>query len=205
MPDGSAESFTNDVDWVAVNLEYSPALWAKVRSRASSLGVRVIPWVRLCHPNHGEDFETIKQRLNLLMTTAVQWGDPIILPNYEVEASTYQPYKVADYLYNDLNWKGDTGWSTLAWLQNDLDWLPLARDPALLQIFQKDAGWPPDEIQDKQDDCVYHARDLGFTYVGVTFQTYADAQSSWYDLSGCHSVFPGNLIQHGEWDDWFPN
>lgn len=169
--------------------------------------MRVFPWIRLCHVNIGENFETIKRHLDLLATTALFWGEDTIVPNYEDEASVHKPESVADYLYGTLDWGGHVGWSTLAWLQNDLNWSVLNRDPALLQIFPQDNRWSVDEIQDKQDDCVAHARDLGFTYVGVTFQTYGDplkAQPDWYDLRGSHSVFPGNVIAHGEWDNWFP-
>lgn len=204
VPDGSAESFTADVEWVGANLEHPVSRWTDVRLRAERLGVRVIPWVRLCRLKEGENFDTIKQRLLLLADTAEAWDEVLILPNYEDEASTYPPWMVADYLDHTLNWRGEAAWSTLGWLQNDLDWTPLAQDPVLLQIFQKDMGWPVDEIAKKQADSVYHAREKGFTYVGVTFQTYAGAQPGWYNLEGTHSVYPGNLIQHGEWDDWFP-
>lgn len=139
-----------------------------------------------------------------MTTTAELWGETLILPNYESEAETYAPVDVANHLYNVMDWDGDTGWSTLAWLQNAVDWSPLHRDPVLLQIFQKDNQWAPDQIKQMQADCVFHARvQEGFTYVGVTFQV-NDAQPNWYDLAGSHSVFPGNLINHGEWGTWFP-
>lgn len=53
-------------------------------------------------------------------------------------------------------------------------------------------------------DCVWHARDLGFVYVGVTYQTYADATPAWFDVENHqHSVFTGNVIPYGEWNKWF--
>jgi hypothetical protein len=208
-PDGSAESFTNDIGWIACNLEYAPAQWAGARDRAESLGIRVMPWIRLCHPNHGEDFETIKQRLSLLMVTAEAWGDKIILPNYEVEAEIYTPDAVADFLYNYADWDGETGWSTLAWLPNSVDFSPISdrKDPALLQIFPKDNNWlyNYDIVNQKMGDCVYHARvDKGFDYVGVTYQTYDHISPLVFNThSYAHSVFPGNLIGHGQWPLWF--
>lgn len=133
------------------------------------------------------------------------WGESLILANYETEASVYAPADVQNHLRNVLDWDGDTGWSTLAWLQNDVDWSPLAADPVLLQIFPKDNGWTVDQIPQRLGDCVAHARDEGFTYVGVTYQTYAGAVPGWYDVGAFqHSTFPGNLIQAHEWPQWYP-
>lgn len=171
--------------------------------RAAQFGVRTIPWIRLCHPAT-EDFEVLKQRLSLLTLTAQVWGENIIIPNYEVEAGTYSPADVQNHLRNVLDWDGETGWSTLAWLQNDVDWTPLAKDSVLLQIFPKDNGWTVEEIPYRMADCVVHARYEGLTYVGVTYQTYASALPAWYDVASYqHSTFPGNVIAHGEWDDWY--
>lgn len=204
VPDGSAESFSN-VDWVACNMEYAPAQWANVRNRAKAQGAKVIPWIRLAHVEQGDTFEHVKQRLSLLMTTAVSWGEDTILPNYENEAGTFSPEQVADYLYGYANWDGLTGWSTQAWLPNDPDFMPLVEDPVLLQIFAADNRWEPWQIPIKLGDCVAHARDKGFTYVGVTYQTYGGAQPSWYDCGAfMHSTFPGNVIPHGDWPIWYP-
>jgi len=206
-PDGSAQSFDNHIGWVACNLEYAPAQWNAVRQRAASMGIRCIPWIRLCHVHLGEDFETIKQRLALLTQTAINWGENLILPNYEDEAATYAPADVANHLYNVLDWDGDTGWSSLAWLLNDVDYRPINHDPMLLQIFPTDNRWPFDKsvIEAKMGDCVHHARvDKGFDYVGVTYQTYSGATPAIYDCqSYMHSVFSGNHIGHGQWGDWF--
>lgn len=204
VPDGSAESFDNSVKWIGCNLEYAPTQWSTARARAQQFGVRTIPWIRLCHPEHGEDFETLKQRLSLLTLTAQAWGENVILPNYEVEASLYAPADVMNHLRNVLDWDGEVGWSTLAWLQNDVDWQPLDRDAALLQIFPKDNGWMVEEIPYRMADCVVHARQEGLTYVGVTYQTYAGATPQWYDVASYqHSTFPGNVIAHGQWSSWY--
>jgi hypothetical protein len=168
------------------------------------MGIRAFPWVRLAHVNKGDTYEDAKLKLSLLVTTAHSWGENIIIPNYEDECSSISPRSLADWLYGFLNWKGETGWSTLAWLNNDVDFRPIARDSALLQIFPTDARWPINEIGKKMGDCVWHARDKGFTYVGVTYQTYAGAQPAWYDCASCmHSTYPGNLIGHGQWGDWY--
>lgn len=189
------------------NLDFAPQQWAGVRQRAASLGVRAIPWVRLAHVNHGETWEHVKQRLSLLTVTAQVWGENTIIPNYEDEAHNFSPSVVADYLYGVLNWTGETGWSTQAWVPNDPDFALLARrgDSVLLQIFPQDNRWEPWQIPTKLGDCVAHARvDKEFRYVGVTYQTYAGATPSWYDCeSFMHSTFPGNLIGHGEWGNWY--
>lgn len=127
-----------------------------------------------------------------------------IIPNYEAEASTFAPADVAEHLYGFANWDGKTGWSTLAWLQNDVDWTPLTQDPVLLQIFPADNGWPVSEIGPRMGDCVAHARAEGFTFVGVTYQAYGNATPAWYDVESFqHSTFPGNVIAHGQWGSWY--
>lgn len=185
------------------------SVWDNVRKRASDLGVRAIPWIRLCRPDENEDFEDIKDRLALLAAVADTWNETLILPNYETEAKIYPPDMVADYLYDSVKWEGGTGWSIPGWLFNDTDYTPISDrdDPVLLQIFPTDFKWPKDYgvIKTKMGDCVEHARvDKGFTYVGVTYQTYDSATPSWFDVDSYqHSVYPGNLIQHGDWPKWF--
>jgi hypothetical protein len=85
-----------------------------------------------------------------------------------------------------------------------VNWLPLKNDAVLLQIFPKDNRWAPIEVKQKMRDCVAHAREEGLWSVGVTYQTYADAQPEWYDVASfAHSTFPGNLIAHGDWPKWY--
>jgi len=161
--------------------------------------------VRLAHVEQGDTWEHVKQRLALLVLTAQSWGENTIIPNYENEAETFSPSLLTDHLYGVMDWDGDTGWSTQAWLPNDVDYTPFrVQDPALLQIFPKDLRWEPWQIQSKMGDCVWHAREKGFRYVGVTYQTYGEAVPSWYDCeSHMHSTFPGNLIAHGQWGEWY--
>ena len=153
----------------------------------------------------------MKQRLALLVTTAQVWGENIILPNYEDEAAHFSPSSVAEYLRGVLDWDGETGWSTLAWLLNNVDYRPFARtgDSVHLQIFPRDNRWAVHEIPQKMRDCLWHARvDMGMKYVGVTYQTFGEgveqAQPSWYDCASyMHSTFPGNRIAHGQWGSWY--
>ncbi len=204
VPDGSAESFDNSVDWIACNLEYAPAQWGRARARATGMGIRAIPWIRLCHPNEGEDFETIKERLALLVLTAQVWGETAIMPNYENEAEPYSPASVNEYLRGYLDWDGETSWSMPGWLANSPDYRSMAGDSVHLQIFPADMRWAIADIPRKMGDCVEHARDKGFTYVGVTYQTYASAQPAWFDVGSYqHSTFPGNQILAAEWPQWY--
>ena len=196
MPDGSAESFTSDVDWIACNLEHGAHAWDGARARADALDIKVIPWVRLAHVKQGDTVENVKHKLKLLVDTAAVWQTDWILPNYEDEAETFPPNFVKLSL-DETGWKGNTGWSTLAWLPNGVDYTAMRNDPVLLQIFPTDLRWPKDyaTIKAKMGDCIYHASQGGFQYVGVTYQTYDNATPSLYDVESYqHSVYPGNVI-----------
>lgn len=160
--------------------------------------------------NQGETWEHVKERLALLVTTAQAWGENLIIPNLEDEASSFSPRSCVDHLRGPLDWDGQTAWSTLAWLQNGVNWRPLAEtdDAVLLQIFPRDNHWAVGEIAQKMGDCVAHAREMGLTYVGVTYQTFGEgvekAQPSWFNVTDyMHSTFPGNRIGHGEWGNWY--
>jgi hypothetical protein len=188
------------VDWVACNLEYAPPQWNNARERAQQRGIKAIPWMRLA--NHLDTWEEVKDHLSLLVLTAQSWGVDTIIPNYEDEAGRFSPMDVQNHLRNVLDWDGYTGWSTQAWLPNDPDFRPMKYDSVLLQIFPTDNRWAVEEISQKQADCVGHARDKGFTYVGVTYQTYNTAVPGWYDVKSFqHSTFPGNVIS--DWPSWY--
>lgn len=136
------------------------------------------------------------------------------MPNYEIEAETIPPSQVMNAL-DETIWEGNVGWSTLGWLQNNVDYSPIARrdHPVLLQIFPGDmtsifpdnTRHDPEYVAKITGDCVYHARmDKGFQYVGVTWQTYGDMTSSDFDCSSfMHSTFPGNLISRPDWSSWY--
>ena len=202
-PDGSAETFDTSIGWVALNVAHPIEQWANAINRAQARNIKVIPWIRLAHAS--DSLEVVKQRLRTLVDTARIWGTDIIMPNYEDEADRITPHQVAIAL-EEIGWTGDVGWSTQAWLPNGPDWTALTYDPVLLQIFPTDNGWPSDyaTIKQKMEQCVWHARNKGFTYVGVTYQTYAGATPALYDCASCmHSVYPGNQLQAGDWPQWF--
>ena len=201
VPDGSAESFSQ-IDWIACNLEHDPTKWDTARQRAASQNVKVIPWMRLAN-EHDTVFQ-FEQHIRYLINIARIWGCDTIMPNYENEAERYPPI-LAKETIKDAGWTGNVGWSTQGWLPNDTDFGPINDDPVLLQIFPQDMRFPPDQVDQKIKDCVWHARvDHGFIYVGVTYQTYGNATHDWYPLEGTHSVYPGNEIKAADWVKWFP-
>lgn len=207
VPDGSANSFTesDQLGWVALNMDYPIEKWSTVVNLAQLRKVKVIPWIRLARIPEGETIVNVKARLQTLVDTARIWNTDWILPNYEDEASTMPPALVRLAL-EETNWVGYVGWSTQGWLPNDVNYQPIAGDPVLLQIFPTDLHWPKDyaTIKQKMGDCVAHARQHGFAYVGVTYQTYDNATPALYDVESYqHSVFPGNLIQAGQWASWY--
>lgn len=201
MPDGSAEYFDDSVGWVGCNLEYAAARWQAVISKAFTRGIKVIPWVRLA--NQQDTVVEVQDRLDLLVAAARLWRTDWILPNYENEADRIPPHTI-EFLLQETGWKGNVGFSTQAWLPNDPDFTPLGKYPVLLQIFPSDTKWPKDyaTIKQKMSDCVIHARDKGFTYVGVTYQTYDDASPAWFDVESYqHSIYTGNLVT--DYSKWF--
>lgn len=204
VPDGTGEAFSGNLQWVGACLDYPPSDWKLIRDKARSQDIKVIPWVRLARVGEGEDEVDVEQRLKMLVDCAVAWNTDWILPNYEDEAKTITPHTVVQLL-KGTGWQGNTGWSMQGWQPNDVDYSPMNDDPVLLQIFPEDLKWLPPEIPKKTGDCVYHARvDHGFTYVGVTYQSYRNAIPEWYDVDIPHSAFTGNTIPATEWHDWFP-
>lgn len=145
-----------------------------------------------------------------MITAARLWNTNWIMPNYENESEVISPKDLRAHL--DVRWNGRTVWSSLGWLPNSVDFSPITRDPMLLQIFPSDmkGSFPGDTRHDPKHvakiagDCVQHARvDHGFTYVGVTWQTYHDMEAEDYDCTNTHSTFPGNEISPDRWDAWY--
>ncbi|MEM3097518.1 MAG: hypothetical protein QXU32_02215 [Nitrososphaerales archaeon] len=192
--------------WIALNIrDFAPIEWHVVRSRATLWGIEVYPWARLAHPGR-DSIAVLRQQLTNLVATAKSWGSRYILPNYEKEAETFSPEVVKKEL-DKLGWTGLVGWSTEGWLPNNVDYSPINKDPVLLQIFPEDMRLPhdPSVINKTMLDCVKHARiDKGFTYVGVTYQTYR-ISSKMFDLKGTHSLFTGDYVSaNNEWPWWCP-
>lgn len=194
--------------------DYDYTQWQATVSYCNLRGIKVIPWARLAHIEHGETITTVRHWLDQLIFAAILWGCDTIMPNYEKEAETISPAEVIEQLDQTI-WEGNVGWSMQGWVPNGVDYSPITirNHPVLLQIFPADmyAIFPDDTRHDPEyvakvtGDCVYHARmDKGFQYVGVTWQTYGDMRSGDFDChSFQHSTFPGNLLARQDWAGWY--
>lgn len=187
------------MQWLALNVrEHAPAEWDVVRSRADALNMPCKPWARLGLPDQGETRDDCLVMLQTIYQACDAWGENGI-PNVETEFERIFP---PDELAAEIDHRIE-GLSSVAWLYNAVNFTPVAHLPLLLQIFKTDNRWTVDEIEKRQADCVLHAREKGFTYVGVTFQTYGGAQPSWYAYhSGTRSYFTGDDIGGGQWAPW---
>lgn len=178
--------------WLALNVGDGQhwADWQVVIDRARANDVQVYPWMR-CRTL--QDCWDLLDHADMVST----WG----ILNLEDELKDgVSPAAVAGLL-DDFD--VEVGISSVAWLYNDVDFSPLAELPMLLQVFAQDNRWEPAELERKQRDCVTHARDKGFTYVGVTFQTYGEAEPDWYVYhDGTRSYFTGDDIGAGQWEAW---
>lgn len=188
-----AEMKAAGIRWLAVNIGDGQRWndWRVVIERARALEVDVFPWARC---------RTLVECWNLLDTADLVSFKAILNIEDEFE-SVCAPDKVAGVVadFPEL----DVGISSVAWLYNDVDFKPLAKLPMLLQIFPADNRWEPSELEAKQADCVKHARDHGFTYVGVTFQAYGAAEPSWYAYhEGVRSYYSGDDVGAGNWSTW---
>lgn len=180
-------------DWFALNIGdgHTWEDWRIVIDRARALNVVVMPWKRC---------RTLTECWELLDRADMVSFHAIL--NIEDEfKDVLEPAQVAKLIIDFPDLK--VGISTVAWLFNDVDFSPLKSYPALLQIFPTDNGWDPDELEQRQADCVTHARDKGFTYVGATLQTYGGAKPEWYGYhKGTRSLYTGDDAGAGNWEAW---
>jgi hypothetical protein len=192
-----AEMAAAGMKWLTVNvgdgLHWDD--WRVVRERALPVGVEVFPWKRCrtvadCHD---------------LLELADLFASRVIL-NIEDEFKDVLPPSLVASLLRDYTLQAsalDVGISTVGWVYNSVDYEPLGDYPVLLQLFAADMRRDPAELEQIQADCVAHARDKGFTYVGVTFQTYGDAEPGWYAYhKGTRSYYTSDDIGGGQWGPW---
>jgi hypothetical protein len=196
-PDGLSETVASeigsDVGWFAVNVgdDHAWADWGRLRATARTNGVTVYPWRRCFTP------DGLHALLELASDEGVQ-----PLPNLESELEGALPPDTVAQIVSQYP-VDPVGWSTLGWLQNDVDFAPIAQRPALLQIFPTDMRLDPVELRSTQAACVRHARDKGFVNVGVTFQTYGTAKPEWYAYyAGVRSLYTGDDLGLGGWEAW---
>lgn len=181
------------MQWLALNIGDGAGWddWKVVVDRARLLDVKVFPWARC---------RTMTECYHLL--AAADNVSFLAILNIENEfENVVSPQAVATLVHQFPEL--DVGISTLGWMYNDVDYRPLGHLPFLLQIFAQDMGREPDELQKIQGDCCTHARELGVTYVGVTYQTYGKAEPDWYAYwKGARSFYTGDDIGAGNWADW---
>lgn len=178
--------------WLACNIGDGQTWddWRIVVDRARLLGVKVFPWKRCL---------TMTDCYELL-TVADSVGFMAIL-NIENEFQTVVSPKAVATLVRQFP-ELQVGISTVGWLYDDTDFAPLGDLPFLLQLFAQDMRRNPDELEQIQKDCCTHARDLGVTYAGVTYQTYGLAKPEWYSYwKGVRSYYTGDDIG-GNWVAW---
>lgn len=192
--EGVGEMKAAGTKWLAVNLGdgFEWTDWTTVVSRGRALGVQVFPWQRC---------RTIVECYDLL-DVADRVGFRAIL-NLENELeTTCPPNKVAEVMadFPDLV----VSFSCNGWLPNDVDFRPIAHRPVLLQLFPTDMKRNPTELPQLELDCRKHAADKGFKFIGITAQTYAGAQPSWYAYMNerPHSFYTGDDIGAGNWAAW---
>ena len=180
-------------EWLALNVGDGQKWddWRTVIDRARDESVVALPWARC---------RTLAEVEDLLdMADLVSFH---CILNIEDEFKTVlEPWRIAPAIADVPELQ--VGISSVAWLYNDVDFRPLGKLPMLLQLFPADNRWMPDELPEKQADCVRHAREHGFTYVGVTLQTYGTAQPGWYGYwKGVRSLYTGDDVGSGNWGEW---
>lgn len=198
-PDGGSETMAKamapDLDWFALNIGdgHRWADWNKLRSQTPE--VEHIPWRRCWNP----------EGLIELLDVADLFDTAYCIPNIESEfEDTLPPALVADIIENH-HYIGAPAFSSLGWLQNSPDFSPLTSYPFLLQVFWEDMRFDPALMQQKQRDCVYHARDdHGITYVGVTYMTVRSFPSFYAYRQGPRSYYTGDDCAKLGWDAWRP-
>lgn len=199
--EGVAEMKAAGITWLTLNIGdgQSWAEWYTVITRAKALGMGVFPWARC---------RTLAE-CRLLLEAADLVGNRGIL-NIEDEferapgggPAPCAPDKVREVI--DEYPGVAVSFSTGAWLMNAVDYTPIAHRPVLLQLFPTDMNRSPTELPQLEIDCRAHARAKGFRYIGITCQTYATAQPSWYAYMGTRprSLYTGDDIGAGNWAAW---
>ncbi len=162
-----------------------------MHERAAIAGVVVIPW-RRCYT---------RSDISDVLSTAKQNAVGLAILNIENEFETVLPPDEVMREIRASGFEGEVAISTVSWLYNATDFRPLGHLSFLLQIFPEDNRWDPATLPQKQADCVFHARDMGVTYVGVTLQTYR-ADPAWFVYQrGTRSLYTGDDVG-AEWDAW---
>lgn len=194
--EGVGEMRAAGMDWLALNVGdgHSWDSWRTVVERARAAKIEVLPW-RRCY--------TLDECRDLLELAEHVSFRAILNVENEFE-TTVDPGKL-ETLIETFPTLDEVGISTVGWVYNDPAFEALAKRPVLLQIFATDLKRSPDELPTLIPECVAHARRKGFVHVGVTLQTYAPAEPSWYGFyEGVRSYYTGDDIGYGNWSEWAP-
>ena len=183
-PDGNAETqcraATNvGYAWEARNVgDYSPGVWAGFNSRPRI----VIPWARV---RTGPD---VWRLLNI----ARDWGSSGCIVNLEDEAKDVLPPSLVANIAAGHSFNGEIALSTVGWTYNAVDWQPVAKWPVLLQVFE--------QLRGHLDECVYHAKALGFQNAFPTLQAYGGATPDREGWTRGISVYTADDVR--DWEKW---
>lgn len=178
-------------------IDFPPESWNKARQAAINQGLIVFPWGATIADSRTECLK----RLDKIVATAVAWNTKYVIIDAEKELDN--GFITSDDIALALADFPDAAISTEAWLYFNVDWWPLTEWPVLLQIYPEENRLTPEQIPQFQADCVRHARQRGFLYVGVTFPTYHGSQPTWYNLSGTYSLYTADDCQ-GDYRQWAP-
>lgn len=134
---------------------------------------------------------------------ALQVGSDFCVLNIENEfETTLKPPVVAQAIV-DSRYTDPIMIDTVGWLYNATVYTPLVHLPLMLQVYQEDMKFPPEQLPKKVDDCLWHAREKGFTDIAVQFQSYR-ADPSMYAFWGSkpRNFFTGNVCGAEGWAKW---
>ena len=93
---------------------------------------------------------------------------------------------------NGLTVYGEIALSTVGWTYNAVDWQPVAKWPVLLQVFE--------QLRGHLDECVYHAKALGFQNAFPTLQAYAGGTPDREGWTKAISVYTADDVR--DWEKW---
>jgi uncharacterized protein YraI len=184
--------------WCAINVADGDGwdAWSESIRQFRAQGMRVPVWGRVQN-----------MPLESIMDIAIRNHVPVIL-NIEDEFKATPPaiweQRIKAVKAAHPTYTREIVISTVGWVYNDVNYLPIGHRPVLLQVFPSDMHRDPSELPLVTPACIAHAKQKGWRDVGVTFQTYADAQPSWYDFySRAYSLFHGDGVgAQSAWNRW---
>jgi hypothetical protein len=197
--EGGAQVRAAGYQWAALDVADGHAWedWAESRAQFSRAGLRIPIWGRVAN-----------MPLDELLNEAIALHVPCIL-NIEDEFKATPPAvferQIRAIRAAHPGYTRETVISTVGWLYNDVDYSPMRARPFLLQLFPDDMHISHADLPRVTADCIAHAKLKGLRDVGVTFQTYHDAEPDWYGYWGLRprSLFSGDAVGAAQaWSQW---